>query len=1082
MPPGGEEQIVLALRLNASSSISEMAKLDNRLAVVTRNLRELKKQGKQTTDTYKDYKTTQIAIREEKKRLGREIRKQVSDWQKFGKAIPKDSVEGMAREAAELRRVIRSQTEDVRKNNKVIGELGITYEQAKARSKSLRDEVRRQDKQMGDFTSNIGNYNEAIVMAIRGQGSLGQNMGIATQRMLTYAGPLAAIAGITRGLAGIMRDGTRVSAEYNESFKKLESITGLTGEMLEDLKSRSIDLSRQLSISAKDINNAFALVGSAAPELLKIPSALEEVTKQAIILQRAGGLELNQAVEAVTKTMNIYNLSANRAGQVTDILATAQQKGTARVEALTESLKNGGPAAAALNVTLEDSLAILQGFAKGGKEGADAGTAYRQVLNRLAKTGRDEFNPSIVGGVGAINNLADANLDYLELLDIFGEKGVTSAAIVIEQVDAINELDGALNDVGNALEQSSINTDTAAFAAQQATVAYENYLLSIDSGEGFFTKANLHLKGFRQGFFEVARAVNEGEITWWQFWTQNLPEYAKDLNEARVAQEKLNNEIIKGVTELAGLESVESEDTGGLAEFNKKKKEEKKLREEEDKRIAKEKREKEKQEEADRKRKERKAERDAKARAEKERRDAERREAQRIKDEQNAVKKIEDLRNSLINDDFDRKIAELRTRVGREIVGLSGTPEQIEEQKKLLNESLDAQIAIIEQKRKEAIDKEDQNFKKREEKKRVDEEKLGLLQIQGATDAARLAAISTIENEEELQRQLRIIKLQGQINSNNLLLENERLHEAERNALLLENAKKRGEISKIQNEAQTEAAEDAAAEQQRIQDDLNRAYQEGFEQLGEAFSLLFSGQEDAMRAFGLAVLGILLDVLENAIRANAIAAFAVELGTKGLFGLPQGLVAQGLVLGLIRGLRGLINFKDGGFLDMLEGIGQASLGTYAGGGAIDFPAKTGGEIRGPSHSKGGVPFVLRKGGRAYVGEAEGGEVIMNKAQVKKAKAIYGNDVFAQIGVPGEAMYAQDGAFIPQTVSPSDVRVADPQGFAKDDFDYLIEGIGEENKKLNDQTVRKVTRAMGASLNAQNRREERELLSIRLNQI
>ena len=80
---GQEEEIVLALRLKSSANISEIAELDSNLGNVNQKLRTLKKQGKETSDQFKEYKTVQLAIREEKKRLGAEIRKQVKDWQKY---------------------------------------------------------------------------------------------------------------------------------------------------------------------------------------------------------------------------------------------------------------------------------------------------------------------------------------------------------------------------------------------------------------------------------------------------------------------------------------------------------------------------------------------------------------------------------------------------------------------------------------------------------------------------------------------------------------------------------------------------------------------------------------------------------------------------------------------------------------------------------------------------------------------------------------------------------------------------------------------------------------------------------------
>lgn len=62
--------------------------------------------------------------------------------------------------------------------------------------------------------------------------------------------------------------------------------------------------------------------------------------------------------------------------------------------------------------------------------------------------------------------------------------------------------------------------------------------------------------------------------------------------------------------------------------------------------------------------------------------------------------------------------------------------------------------------------------------------------------------------------------------------------------------------------------------------------------------------------------------------------------------------------------------------------------------AVSFPAKTGGKIEGPSHEEGGVKFITKWG---FLGEARGGEVILNEDQ---QKALGGPKVFREAGVPG----------------------------------------------------------------------------------
>ena len=160
------------------------------------------------------------------------------------------------------------------------------------------------------------------------------------------------------------------------------------------------------------------------------------------------------------------------------------------------------------------------------------------------------------------------------------------------------------------------------------------------------------------------------------------------------------------------------------------------------------------------------------------------------------------------------------------------------------------------------------------------------------------------------------------------------------------------QLTKDSADRVADAQEDAARRALETQEMINGAVSSGIENTASALVGLFGDQEASLEDFGRAAVGTVLDTLEAIIRANAISALAVEVGTKGLFGLPQGLIAQGLVLGLISGLRGIIA-EDGVTIDR--------------GGRIDER----GVIRGRRHSQGGVDMTIN--GRNV--NAEDGELV-----------------------------------------------------------------------------------------------------------
>lgn len=275
----------------------------------------------------------------------------------------------------------------------------------------------------------------------------------------------------------------RTITEFEQSIAELSSITGASGADLEKLKNKVLEVSKSTNKSAKEVAEAFKLIGSAKPELLANADALAEVSEQAIILSKASGLDLATSSEALAKAMNQYGASAADAAKFTDILATSQQKGTAPIEKLSESLKNVGSVAKASGINFETTNALLQGLAKGGLDGAEAGTKLRTILLRLAKTGRDDLNPATQNFNDILNVLSTEVTDVTKAQNLFGEEAAAAALTLIDQRETVEKLNGALYEQGNALKQAETNYNTITGKSEKLKVTWENFILSLDGSE-----------------------------------------------------------------------------------------------------------------------------------------------------------------------------------------------------------------------------------------------------------------------------------------------------------------------------------------------------------------------------------------------------------------------------------------------------------------------------------------------------------------------------------------------------------------------------------------------------------------------
>lgn len=287
-----------------------------------------------------------------------------------------------------------------------------------------------------------------------------------------------AIKAVVSGAINILRD-------FEKELSTLKSITGSTTKEMEFFVKAAKEVGRATKTSATEVVKAFTLIGSAQPELLKNSKALAEVTKQALILSKAAGIDATQAAQALTGAMNQFGVSADKAAKFTDIFATSQQKGSSFIADTSEALKNVGAAADAAGLSFETTNAAIQALAKGSLVGSEAGTSLRGVLIKLSSQADDKINPSMIGLSKTIDELASRNLSLKDATKLVGQEGAIGLLTLIKQNKIFKELDGNLNEVGNAMRQMEINTDNLDGSIEEVGLAWEGFVLALNDGEGF---------------------------------------------------------------------------------------------------------------------------------------------------------------------------------------------------------------------------------------------------------------------------------------------------------------------------------------------------------------------------------------------------------------------------------------------------------------------------------------------------------------------------------------------------------------------------------------------------------------------
>ena len=272
----------------------------------------------------------------------------------------------------------------------------------------------------------------------------------------------ATITGVSMALNTLRN--SRDSKESSQA--ELKALTGLDDESIQWLTKQAEQLSTtmdesglRIRQSSDEILQAYMLIGSKKPELLKDKEALNAVTIEAMRLAAAAKIDLKDAVTATTVSLNMYGESADQAARYVNVLAAGSKEGAADVSAQAASIKNAGVAASGAGVSIEQLQGTIQMLAEKGLEAEPAGTALRKFFLVL-QTGPDETNPKVVGLQTALENLNKKSLTAAQIQTMFGEEAYSAATILIDNADKVRQYTEAVTDTNIAMEQAAINSDT----------------------------------------------------------------------------------------------------------------------------------------------------------------------------------------------------------------------------------------------------------------------------------------------------------------------------------------------------------------------------------------------------------------------------------------------------------------------------------------------------------------------------------------------------------------------------------------------------------------------------------------------
>lgn len=414
---------------------------------------------------------------------------------------------------------------------KLLGDLNaylkrLSVGQAKA------TDVKTWKKYNKEIASTKATINAVTKSTQTGMRGVAASVGTAGKAFAAIGGTIAAAFGPLL-LAGTAVEAVKrvigIVSEYEQSARDLSAITGASGQALEFLKQQAVELGVETTVGANQAVEAYKLIASAKPELLGNAEALAAVTKEAVALSEASGLELPTAATALTDALNQFSAPAEQAGRFINALAAGSKEGSAEIPQVVEALKAFGVQAASANVSIEESVGLIELLAEKGLKGAEAGTKIRNVFTKLSATDvlpKDAVARLEAAGVNVdvlsdksvslqtrLTELSKIQGDANALTSLFGAENQVAGQIILQNVDRYQELATAVEGTNTAYEQAE--TRTAGLKGETARLV--NTIQAVIQGNGSSLEQFLALlvKVTRLGvlfFFDAIERVKPGVV------------------------------------------------------------------------------------------------------------------------------------------------------------------------------------------------------------------------------------------------------------------------------------------------------------------------------------------------------------------------------------------------------------------------------------------------------------------------------------------------------------------------------------------------------------------------------------------
>ena len=332
---------------------------------------------------------------------------------------------------------------------------------------------------------------------------------------------------------GVLKEAIDIGQEFQQQMANVSSVTGLMGDELASVGVEARKFAENTAFSATEAGKALYSLASAG---FSSAAALKDMLTPALLLAGATQADAQRTTETLTATMAAFRLETESAGAVADLFAGAVARSPATMDRLSEAMSQAAPVAAAFGVGLEDTVASIAAFHTVGIRGAEAGTAFRQAMTKLAQEMNKTdsvigdalkgWQPDMDGLTGAIVKLEAAGITGAQAMEELGVRGGKAVAAQLALgSDAIKKLQTTIAGAGDVTKMYNTQMDTVnsqwkiftSMMKESGLQLWDNISDEVMATVKAMQAAALWVRNLSQDFRELFASITAGQTSFQDF-------------------------------------------------------------------------------------------------------------------------------------------------------------------------------------------------------------------------------------------------------------------------------------------------------------------------------------------------------------------------------------------------------------------------------------------------------------------------------------------------------------------------------------------------------------------------------------